>query len=121
LLNGVSAHGGVVSDGSSDFCGINSPGITKGPLEFISTAVARNQSVPAFFSQTDNYRYRATSSGSGGSFDLGYLSCQKVSSFQINNAVEEDPVGEVMAHVPAQWQPGRARQPCYSFHAGRAG
>ncbi len=72
------------------------PGITKGPLEFVSTGVATNQSAPAFFSQTDNYRYRATSTGAGGSFDLGYFPCQKLSSFQINNATEAEPRGEVL-------------------------
>jgi len=96
LLMGASAHAGVVSYGSSDFCGINTSGITKGPLEFLGTTVATNQSAPAFFTQTDNYQYRATSSGAGGSFDLGYLPCQKLSSFQLNNTPETEPQGEVL-------------------------
>jgi hypothetical protein len=96
LLAGTPAHGGVVSYGSNDFCENDIPLITKGPLEFVNTAVAPDQSVPAFFIQTDNYRYRATSTGVGGTFDLGYVTCQKLSSFQINNATEEQPLGEVL-------------------------
>lgn len=96
VLMAATSHAGVVSYGASDFCNMNTPGITKGPLEFVGTGVETNQAVPAYFNQTDNYRYQATSTGPGGTFDLGYFPCQKLSSFQVNNAVEDEPLGEAM-------------------------